>query len=257
MAKTKKSTKRRKPQGKLVSERLAEKERARAADDLAADEDEDDDDLVDAGFEDDAGSDDDDLEGDDEGDEELGDDHEADDESDGESDDEDAEDDEDGDDADEGSSDAEDEEVAAGQLGHQRYVVAGFFGLWLVLGYICGRAVEGLWAEAVSRNWFLQNMPQLAMVEDEGGLISRASISLVVGLLIGGAIVLRYYLKPETRTWADEVAEQLTKVKWPTRKEVGNNTVVVIVASAVITLYLTLLDRFWGFVTNLIYTGAA
>jgi preprotein translocase subunit SecE len=243
---TKKSTKRRKPKGKLVSERLADKERARVAEEPADDED----DLVDAAFEDDH---DEDLE--DDHDEDLEDDHDEDledeREEDGESDD-----DASGESTDDPDREADDEH-AAGQLGHQRYVVAGFFGLWLVVGYICGRAVEGLWAEAVSRNWFLQNMPQLAMVEDEGTLISRASLSLVLGLLIGGGIVLRYYMKPETRTWADEVAEQLTKVKWPTRKEVGNNTVVVIVATTIITLYLTLLDRFWGFVTNLIYTGAA
>ncbi|HHH27256.1 MAG TPA: preprotein translocase subunit SecE, partial [Polyangiaceae bacterium] len=51
------------------------------------------------------------------------------------------------------------------------------------------------------------------------------------------------------------VAEQLNKVKWPTRKEVSQNTVVVMIATAIITTYLTLLDRFWGFVTNLIYSS--
>lgn len=254
MAKTtKKTTKRRKPKGKLVSERLAAKERARAELDEqgldgegeATDDDDeepeggldDGDDVVDADFEDqpedEPEDDDEDAEGDgvdgDDGDAEPGDEDEEDDE----------------------------EGLAAAQMGHQRYVVAGFFGLWLVVGYILGRALEGAWAEAASRPWFLRNIPQLAAVEDEGALISRASISLVVGLVVGAAIVLRYYYKPEVRTWADEVAEQLNKVKWPTRKEVGNNTVVVMVSTAIITLYLTLLDRFWGFLTNLIYAGGA
>jgi preprotein translocase subunit SecE len=42
-------------------------------------------------------------------------------------------------------------------------------------------------------------------------------------------------------------------VKWPTKKEVYNSTVIVIAASAIATVYLALLDRLWGFITNLIY----
>ena len=60
----------------------------------------------------------------------------------------------------------------------------------------------------------------------------------MLGGIVGAIIVLRYYFKPDIRTWADEVAEELSHVKWPNRKEVGNHTVVVIIASSVITLYL-------------------
>jgi preprotein translocase subunit SecE len=80
---------------------------------------------------------------------------------------------------------------------------------------------------------------------------------MVIGGLIAGATVVRYYVKPDIRAWADEVAEELSKVKWPNRKEVGNHTVVVIAATFVLMIYLTLLDRFWGFVTNLIYASGA
>ncbi|NJD18304.1 MAG: preprotein translocase subunit SecE [Gemmatimonadetes bacterium] len=48
-------------------------------------------------------------------------------------------------------------------------------------------------------------------------------------------------------------AVELAKVTWPTKKEVTRNTAIVIVASLVATFYLALLDRFWGFVTNLVY----
>jgi preprotein translocase subunit SecE len=43
------------------------------------------------------------------------------------------------------------------------------------------------------------------------------------------------------------------KVKWPNRKEVQASTIVVLATSAVATAYLFLLDRFWGFVTDLVY----
>ena len=43
------------------------------------------------------------------------------------------------------------------------------------------------------------------------------------------------------------------KVTWPSKKEVTNSTMVVIAASTFATVFLALLDRFWGFVTNLVY----
>ena len=151
--------------------------------------------------------------------------------------------------------DDDDEEGAAAQMGHQRYVIAGFFGLWLIVGFLCGAALEMAWSNFAAKDWFVEAVPSLAAIPHEGDLISRASISLVVGGFLGGLIVLRYYTRPDIRQWADEVAEQLAYVKWPNRKEVGNNTVVVMIATAIITGYLTLLDRFWDFITTMIYTS--
>jgi preprotein translocase subunit SecE len=148
----------------------------------------------------------------------------------------------------------EEEEEEAALLGHKRYVMAGFFGLWVVGSYVLGRSLELAWSKLASKDWFVEKLPQLAAVPHEGELVSRSSVSMVLGAVLSGLIVLRYLYKPEVRTWADEVAEELAKVKWPTRKEVGNNTVVVIAAAAIMTLYLLLLDRFWSFLTNLIYS---
>ncbi len=49
------------------------------------------------------------------------------------------------------------------------------------------------------------------------------------------------------------MASELSKVTWPTRTEVTNSTAVVIVTTAVATLFFALMDRFWSFVTNLVY----
>ena len=165
------------------------------------------------------------------------------------------EDDDDDDDDDDDEWEDDDDEQAAAQMGHQRYVMFGFMGFWLVLAYIMGRATEMAWSTLAAKDWFVLNLPMLAAVPHEGELISRASISLILGGLIGGGVVLRYYYNAETRQWADEVAEELLKVQWPTRKEVGNHTVVVMIASAVITGYLALMDRFWGYLTNIIYSA--
>jgi preprotein translocase subunit SecE len=133
--------------------------------------------------------------------------------------------------------------------------MAGFAGLWLIGAYVLGRTLEGGWSRLASKDWFVERVPQLAALPHEGELVSRSSVSMVLGAILAALIAAYYFYKPDVRVWADEVAEELSKVKWPTRKEVGNNTVVVIAASAIITLYLMLLDRFWGFVTNVIYTG--
>ena len=45
------------------------------------------------------------------------------------------------------------------------------------------------------------------------------------------------------------------KVTWPTRTEVTNGTFVVIVTTIISTVFFALMDRFWGFVTNLVYGG--
>ncbi len=257
--KNKDNKKRRKPKGKSLSQKLEEKELARASEEedsdedededadepeTASDDDEDDDDLVDAEYEED-----------DEDDDDVVDAEYADDDDEEEEEDDSDEDDDDSDDEDEDED--EDELAAAAQMGVQRYVMAGFFGFWIVVSYIIGRALESLWAEVATRQWWLENAPWLSSVEAEGTLTSRANIALLIGVVIGGGIVLRYYRDADTRTYADEVAEQLGKVKWPTRKQVGNNTVVVIVSTAILTIYLTLLDQFWSFVTNLIYIGGA
>jgi preprotein translocase subunit SecE len=279
MVKKRKSPKKRKPKGKPLSEQLHARDAERAALDEelsstesgssgtgsdagepgAADDDEDpyredddeprhdDDERQD---EEAAGADEDDGAGDasDDG-EAKADDEDAATDRDGEDDDEDG-DDEDGDDED-GDGDV------ATHLGYQRFVLAGFFGAWVVGAYVLGRTTEALWSYFASKDWFVAQVPRLAAVPHEGELISRSSVGLLVGALLAAGIVWRYWSKSDTRVWADEVADELSKVKWPTRKEIGNHTVVVIAASAVLTVYLTLLDRFWGFVTNLIYSTGA
>lgn len=250
--KKKKTVKKRKPKGKPLSEALEEKEAKRAAElaEAAADEDAEEDELTSEpppAFDDDEDVEDDEVVDAQFEDDDEPSDRDADEDEDVEDEDEDGEGDED--------EDWDDEDLAAAQMGHQRYVIAGFFGLWVITGYIVGRTLELIWSRLAAKDWFVETLPQLAAVPHEGDLVSRESISLVVGAVIAGGVVLRYYTKADVRQWADEVAEQLTHVKWPTRKDVGNNTVVVMVASFVLTAYLTLLDRLWAFVTNLIYTS--
>jgi preprotein translocase subunit SecE len=277
MAKSKKNPKKRKPKGKLLSESLKERDDARASETSEADEEGEEDELAsqpppETSFEDEHEEDEAEEEEHEEEDAAAKGSGEFEDEAEGPA----AEDEErepraaaaDGDDAAppvssvRGEADEyEDEEEGARAMGYRRYIIAAWFGLWVVTSYIVGRIVEGGWQRVASKDWVLRSknafLRFLVTVDPDADreLLNRHTVSLLVGALLAGAVVLRYYSRPDVRTWADEVADELSKVKWPTRKDVGNNTLVVIVASAVLTFYLLLLDRFWGFVTNLIYSA--
>lgn len=141
------------------------------------------------------------------------------------------------------------EDVAAAQLGTERYVMAGFFAAGMLCAYVLGRFIHGVWAYASNKDWLSQTLPRVAAVADD----DKTTYSFIIGGIAALILVLRIYRKPEVRSWSEEVASELTKVKWPTKKEVSNSTIVVIAASAVATIYLAMLDRLWGFITNLVY----
>ncbi len=127
-------------------------------------------------------------------------------------------------------------------------MLAGFFAVGMLGAYILGRAIQTVWAAASNKDWFSRAVPRLAAVADDD-----KSTYAHPGWHPRFVLVLRAYRRPDIRTWTDEVASELAKVKWPTRKEVSNSTVIVIAASTVATLYLALLDRLWAFVTNIVY----
>jgi preprotein translocase subunit SecE len=154
---------------------------------------------------------------------------------------------------DEAAGDQGDEEggegQAAAQLGSDRYVLAGFFAAGMLGAYVLGRAIQTAWIAASNKDWFAQPLPRLAAVSDD----DKAMYGILIGGLVSLIVVYRTYQKPDVRAWSDEVAAELAKVVWPSRKDVTNSTFIVIVASTVATVYLALLDRLWAFVTNIVY----
>lgn len=154
-------------------------------------------------------------------------------------------------DADAASADAADldEQHQVHQLGVQRYVIAAFIVATMLGAYVLGLTIHGVWSWASNRDFFALNLPQAAAVSDE----SKMTIGTTVGAALALAYAVRQYRDPEVRGWTDDVAGELTKVKWPTKKEVTSSTIVVIAASTFAMVYLFLLDRLWGFVTGLIY----
>jgi preprotein translocase subunit SecE len=139
--------------------------------------------------------------------------------------------------------------TAPAQLGATRFVHAAFFAGATLSGYLSARIFTSLWNWLAEWPFAVQHLPQLLRLSED----ERGSVGSAVGVVIGLITVVYLYRKPTIRSWSEEVAGELTKVTWPDRETVTNGTVIVIVASLVATVYVTLLDRLWGFATRLIY----
>ncbi len=140
---------------------------------------------------------------------------------------------------------------AAAQLGSTRYVMAGMFLAAMAVAYVLGKLLGAIWGRLAEALWFQTRFEALARVGEE----ERGEYTTVFGGAVAIAFAIYLYRRPDVRRWSDEVAGELSKVTWPDKSEVTNSTLIVIVASAFATVYLALLDYFWGFVTRLVYGG--
>lgn len=139
--------------------------------------------------------------------------------------------------------------LAPSELGVERYVHAAFFVVGLLTAYLAGKLLLSAWNMIADWPAAARAVPQLLSFSEE----DRGNLTLVIGAVLGVLLVLRYYRRPAVRSWATEVAGELSKVTWPSREMVTNGTLIVLIAGAIATVYVTLLDRFWGYLTNLVY----
>lgn len=135
------------------------------------------------------------------------------------------------------------------QLGAARYVLAGFFAAGIAVTFIVSKMFVGTWNRLADNSWVARQAPFMSSIAED----DRAMYATLVGAAVGVSATIYAYRRPDVRTWTSEVAAELAKVTWPSKKEVTNSTIVVIAAGTFATVFLALLDRFWGFVTNLVY----
>jgi preprotein translocase subunit SecE len=128
------------------------------------------------------------------------------------------------------------------QMGTRRFVFAGYFAGAIGIAFIMSKALDYGWYRLQSYK------PAIGEPRDE--------IVMTVSALIGAGAALYYWYRTRARELAEEVATEMSKVTWPTRTEVTNGTFVVIVTTVISTVFFALMDRFWGFVTNLVYGGS-
>lgn len=147
-----------------------------------------------------------------------------------------------------GGSDDE-EEASASTLGSERYVHAAFFVAGILAAYVASKTLVLAWNSLANWPAAVRAVPALVALSEE----QRDSYAMVAGAGVGTVTVVQAYRKENVRVWANEVAAELSKVTWPNREAVLNGTLVVVVASAIATVYVTILDRLWSFLTTLVY----
>jgi preprotein translocase subunit SecE len=74
-----------------------------------------------------------------------------------------------------------------------------------------------------------------------------------ISAIVGVIAAIYYWRRTRARQLAEEVASEMSKVTWPDRTEITNSTFVVVVTTIVSTIFFAFMDRFWSFVTNLVY----
>jgi preprotein translocase subunit SecE len=89
-----------------------------------------------------------------------------------------------------------------------------------------------------------------AGVDDMAVLGKDFPLSSLLGVVIAAVAGIVSFRHPVVRTFADEVALELSKVTWPTRQETWAATIVVIVTVAISAVYLGVFDMVWSWASN-------
>jgi preprotein translocase subunit SecE len=130
-------------------------------------------------------------------------------------------------------------EAAPMQLGTRRFVYAAYFAGAIGVAFLLSKIGNLIWQRLESYK------PEVGDPRDD--------LIMPIAAVIGAGVAFYYWRKLSARQYAEEVAAELAQVTWPSRQEVTNSTTVVIVATAFATIFFALMDRFWAFVTDLVY----
>jgi preprotein translocase subunit SecE len=92
-------------------------------------------------------------------------------------------------------------------------------------------------------------------IRDAGLLGRRFTTTTLLGAAAAVALLFWAWRHPRVRPLAHEAADELTKVTWPSWKEVKTNTRITVVVAIVVAVILWVFDLVFGNLTNLILGG--
>ena len=95
-----------------------------------------------------------------------------------------------------------------------------------------------------------------AGMHDKHLLGKQFTTTTLVGAVSAVAMLFWCMRHPAIRPMVNEVADELSKVIWPTREETQNNTKVTVVVTVIIALILWVFDQVFGHLTGLLLGGA-
>ena len=94
-------------------------------------------------------------------------------------------------------------------------------------------------------------------VRDRHLLGKGFTMTTLVGAVAALATLFYTWRHPVVRPTINEVADELTKVVWPTWEETKNNTRVTVIVTVIIAAILWVFDQVFGHLTNMILSGGA
>ncbi len=117
----------------------------------------------------------------------------------------------------------------------------------IAIAYVLAAAVLGV---------FLEKVAALVLAygrTNDFTIFGNWSLSSVIGFGIAAVAAVAIWRVPRTQTASLEVAMELQRVTWPSRRETRAATLAVIVASAVAAVILGLFDMVWSWLSRQIY----
>jgi len=127
-----------------------------------------------------------------------------------------------------------------------RWVVLGYVGIGLIIAWtLIQTLVSGF-------HYLGKRINVYDLNRELFGLGENFTVAHLTGILITLFVGWLLWRNENLNRSAHEVVEELRKVTWPTGAETQTATIVVIVATAAITLVLWMYDIFWGWATGLI-----
>jgi preprotein translocase SecE subunit len=114
------------------------------------------------------------------------------------------------------------------QLGVQKYLYTGYFVAACVVAFLTSHLVEAVWP-------------------------GHENIASPIGAVVGLVAMFIAWKNIRLRTLAMETIEELAAVTWPTKDETSTATVVVLATTVVASVVIFAMDRFWNWITNVIY----
>ncbi len=125
-------------------------------------------------------------------------------------------------------------------LGSERFVYAAYLAAAVAASFIFSKLGHSAWTKLAS--WKPEQVGE-----------PRDEIVYAIAGILGVGLAVHYWRKKEARQYATEVAEELSKVTWPTKKEVQSSTFIVVLTTLFATVFFALMDQFWRFITDKVY----
>ena len=114
------------------------------------------------------------------------------------------------------------------QLGIQKYLYTGYFVAGCVLAFLVSHVADAVWA-------------------------GHENAANGLGVVVGFIGVVFAWKNVRLRTLAMETIEELAAVTWPSKDETTTATVVVLATAVTASVVIFAMDRFWNWITNVIY----